>query len=141
VWTTAGAAADRTIEARRPSFIVLFKEVPGVRPEDLVPVLVRLTPTARGRRIVAAVRARADQARQTDITWNVGKDLRQDVVKAKIDVVEPGAARLQPSSDLAPGEYAIVVRFGSGKKLAGSSVLSPSGAGRVFGAVWAFSVK
>jgi hypothetical protein len=112
-----------------------------VRPEDLVPVLVRLTPTARGRRIVAAVRARAVRDRMSDDSWNVREGLRERVVQAKIAVVGHGAARLQPSSDLAPGEYAIVVRFGSGKKLAGSSVLSPSGAGRVFGAVWAFSVK
>jgi hypothetical protein len=62
-------------------------------------------------------------------------------VKAKVEVIEPGAARIQPSADLPPGEYAVAVRFTGNRKLAGSSVLSTSGAGRLFGAVWTFSIK
>jgi hypothetical protein len=141
VWTVAGTSAARAIDSRRPTFFVLFKEVPGVRPEDLRPVLLKLTPTPTNQRVVALVRARADQPRQTEPAWNVNKDLRQDVVKAKIEVIEPGAARVQPSADLPPGEYAIAVRYSGNRRLAGSSVLSTSGAGRVFGAAWTFSIK
>jgi hypothetical protein len=141
VWTVAGASAVREIDSPRPTFFVLFKEVPGVRPEDLTPVLLKLTPTPTNQRVVALVRARADQQRQTEPAWNVNKDLRQDIVKAKIETVEPGAARVRPNADLPPGEYAIAVRFSGNHRLAGSSVLSTSGAGRVFGAVWTFAVK
>lgn len=141
VWTVAGASAVREIDSLRPTFFVLFKEVPGVRPEDLTPVLLKLTPTPTNQRVVALVRARADQQRQTEPAWNVNKDLRQDIVKAKIETVEPGAVRVRPNADLQPGEYAIAVRFSGNHRLAGSSVLSTSGAGRVFGAVWTFAVK
>jgi hypothetical protein len=141
VWTVAGASAAREIDSHRPTFFVLFKEVPGIRPEDLTPVLLKLTPTSTDQRVVALVRARADQPAQTDPSWNVSKDLRQDVVKAKIEVIEPGAARIQPSADLQPGEYAVAVRLGGNKRVAGSSVLSTGGAGRLFGAVWTFSIK
>jgi hypothetical protein len=141
VWTVAGASAVREIDSPRPTFFVLFKEVPGVRPEDLTAVLLKLTPTPTNQRVVALVRARADQQRQTEPAWNVNKDLRQDIVKAKIETVEPGAVRVRPNADLQPGEYAIAVRFSGNHRLAGSSVLSTSGAGRVFGAVWTFAVK
>jgi hypothetical protein len=141
VWTVADASAARTIDNHRPTFFVLFKEVPGVRPDDLTPVLLKLTPAPTNQRVVALVRARADQPRQTEAAWNVSKDLRQDTVKAKVEIIEPGAARIQPSADLPPGEYAIAVRFSGNRRLAGSSVLSTSGAGRIFSAVWTFAIK
>lgn len=141
VWTVAGASAARAIDNPRPTFFVLFKEVPGVRPEDLMPVLLKLAPTPTNQRVIALVRARADQPQQTEPAWNVNKDLRQEIVKAKVETIEPGAARVRPSADLQPGEYAIAVRFSGNRRLAGSSVLSTSGAGRVFGAIWTFAVK
>jgi hypothetical protein len=102
---------------------------------------LKLTPAPTNQRVVALVRARADQPRQTEPAWNVSKDLRQDIVKAKVEIIEPGAARIQPNADLQPGEYAIAVRFSGNRRLAGSSVLSTSGAGRVFGAIWTFAIK
>src|SRR5262245_21697072 len=37
-WVVDGSAADRVFADRRPAFVVVFKDVPGVSPDDLAPV-------------------------------------------------------------------------------------------------------
>jgi hypothetical protein len=140
-WVMIGSAAERVLDDRRPTFVVVFKDVPGVSPDDLTPVLVRVTPVPAGGRLIAASRGSAELAARTIADWDPGKDLKQDVVRSDAQIVERGAARLQPAGDLPPGQYAIVLRPTSKKKLAGAIVLSTNGEGRVLALAWDFAIR
>ena len=141
VWVADEAAARRVIADKRPSFLAIFKDLPGLNPEDLAPVLVRLTPTASGVRLIAALRGRADQASRTDPDWDVVRDLKQDIVRTDLQRLDRGNMRLTPTTDLPPGEYAIVLRLAAKRKVAGSSILGTDGEGRVFSVAWDFAVR
>ncbi|HEX5216418.1 MAG TPA: hypothetical protein VFV98_13220 [Vicinamibacterales bacterium] len=140
-WTVDGAVSETVVAEKRPSLVVMYKSVRDLAAADLTPVLVKLTPTISGVRVVGFVRGRADQASRTDADWDVIKDLKQDVVRATVAVPEPGAAQITPLSDLEPGEYAVVLRPNGKKKLSGASVLAIGPDSRLFTAAWTFSVK
>lgn len=141
-WVVDGSAADRVFDNRRPSFVVVFKDVPGVSPDDLAPVLVRLTPVVSGGRLVAAARGSADLASRAAADWDLSKDLKQDVVRSESQPLERGAVKIRPAADLPAGQYAVVLRPSSSKKkLAGATVLSSSGEGHAFALAWDFAVK
>ncbi len=140
VWTIR-PAGDLVLRDRRPAFATLFKDVPGVRPEDVVPMLLRLAPIGPDGRAVSAVRASAAQAASRELTWNVMRDLRQDVVRTTASSIDRGAVRLELPADLPPGTYAVVFRPRAGWPLAGASVLSSSGEGRLFSWAWPFTLK
>jgi len=140
-WVVDGSAADRVIDDRRPSFVVVFKDVPGLSPDDLTPVLVRLTPAASGGRLVAAARGSEDLASRAAADWDLSKDLKQDVVRSESQLLEPGAVKIRPAADLPAGQYAVVLRPSSKKKLAGADVLSSSGAGRALALAWDFGIR
>lgn len=140
VWAFDEAAAATPIAERRPVLVVDYKNAAGVAADELVPALVRLVPAAAGRRVIGMVRGRADEISRTAAEWDVMRDFRQETVKAEVKIVEPGAARITPSADLATGEYAVVVRPPR-KRLIGSVVLSDAGEGRLFRTAWIFAVK
>lgn len=140
VWALPGRSSSRGVEEGRPVFLVTYKDV-ATGATNLVPAIVRLPATLSGVRLVAAVRTRADQAARTQADWNVGRDLRQELVGAKLDLFEAGSARLQPSSNLDRGEYAVVLRLREGRQVSGASVLTAQGEGRILEAAWTFSVK
>jgi hypothetical protein len=143
IWALDGASSDRVLDDRRPSFIAHFADVPGVSPADIIAVIVRLVQARVGAgdaRLVAAARGRADQGSRNAGDWDLGKELKQDVVRAEAEPVARGGIKLRPSSALAPGEYALVLRP-SRKKLPGATVLASTAEGRLFGLVWDFTVK
>jgi hypothetical protein len=141
VWVAEGQTAGQVVTDRRPTFLGVYKDLVGLNPDDLMPVLVKVTPAASGVRLVAALRGHADQASRTDPDWDVVRDLKQDIVKTDIQRVERGGVKLTPVADLAPGQYAIVYRIASKKKVAGSTLLGAEGEGKVFGLAWDFEVK
>ena len=140
-WVVDGSAADRVFDDRRPSFIVVFKDVPGVSPDDLAPMLVRLTPAASGGRLVASARGSADLASRAAADWDLSKDLKQDVVRSENQLLDRGAVKIRPAADLPAGQYAVVLRPSSKKKLAGATVLSSSGEGHAFALAWDFTIR
>ena len=140
VWSI-DAGASRDIDTPRPTFAIQFKDIPGVSPDDVIPVIVRLSPTASNGRFVGAARGRADEAARPGAEWDLTREWKQDVVRSTIEMIGRGAARIQPAADLQPGEYAIVLRMLERKKLPGATVLSQTGEGRLFGSAWAFTVK
>ena len=133
--------SETAFPEKRPSLVVIYKDARELAAADLIPVLVKLTPTISGVRVVSFIRGRADQASRTDADWDVIKDLKQDVVRTTVALPEPGAAQVTPLSDLEPGEYAIVLRPNGKKKLSGAAVLAIGPESRLFTAAWTFSVK
>ena len=140
-WLVDGIAADRVIDDRRPAFVVVFKDVPGVSADDLAPVLVRVAPASSGGRLVASARGSADLASRAAADWDLSKDLKQDTVRSENQLLERGAVRLRPAGDLPPGQYAVVLRPSSKKKVSGAAVLSASGEGRALALAWDFAIK
>lgn len=141
VWILEGRTAGRVLEDRRPVFAVVFKDIPGVSPDDVAPALVRLAATAWGVRVAAAARGRADQASRAEADWDVAREIRQDVIRVEATEAGRGALRLQPVDNLPPGDYAVVLRPNGRKRLAGTVVLSPEGEGRLFGVAFEFAIK
>jgi hypothetical protein len=141
VWLLDGRSATRVIDDRRPIFAVLFKDIPGVSPDDVAPVVVRVAPTAWGARVIGAARGRADVPSRTEADWDVTRELRQDIVRVEAQQTERGTIKLQPVDALSPGDYAVVLRPNGRKRLAGSVVLAPEGEGRLFGIAFEFAIK
>jgi hypothetical protein len=142
VWVVDGASSAKRLDDRRPAFVVQFKDVPGVAPDDFIPVLVKLAPAAGEARLVAALRGRADQGSHRASDWDVFKNLKQDIVRSTTEPMARGTVRIQPAADLPPGEYAIVLRLlNARKKLSGVTLLHNDGEGRAFGIVWDFSIQ
>lgn len=140
-WAVDGATSGMTVAEKRPALIVMFKSPKGLNAAEITPLLVKLTPTISGARLIALIKARADQAARTAADWDVAKDLKQDVVRTTVELPEPGAAQLTPMADLAPGEYAVVFRPNGKKKLSGAAVLAIGPETTLFTAAWTFSVK
>ena len=140
VWTI-DPTVRRMVDEVRPTFAVQYKDIPGVSPDDLIPVIVRLPLTGSNGRFVGAARGRADEAARPGAEWDLTREWKQDVVRSTVEEIGRGAARIKPSSDLAPGDYAVVLRLRERKKLPGATVLSQAGEGRLFAAVWAFTVR
>jgi hypothetical protein len=141
VWVADGPSSAQVVSDRRPAFLGVFKDLVGLNPDDLMPVLVRVTPAASGVRLVAALRGRGDQATRTDPDWDVVRDLKQDIVKTDVQRLDRGAVRITPTAPLDPGEYAIVFRLATKKKVAGATLLGAEGEGKVFATAWDFAVK
>jgi hypothetical protein len=133
VWLLDGAASTRVLAERRPSFVVQAKDGIG-------PAIVRLG-RSFGRRVVAAAHGRADERLRGEAEWDlIGRELRQDLVRTVIEPIDKGV-RVRPAADLEPGEYAVVIRPVSKKKIAGANALSADGDGRVLSLVWDFAIK
>jgi len=140
-WPVESAAAGQIVHDRRPSFVAVFSEVPGVRPEDVEPFIVRLSPVGGVARAVASVRADVGRIDDREMSWDLMDDLVQAEVRVTRQAIERGALRLQPSGELEPGEYAVVMRPRDGWRISGANVLRTMAEGRLFGWAWGFSVR
>lgn len=140
-WTVESEGAGQIVHDRRPSFVAVFTEVPGVRPEDVQPFLVRLSPVGGVARAVASVRADIRRMDDREMSWDVMDDLLETEVGVARQAIERGAVRLQPSEPLEPGEYAVVMRPRDGWRISGANVLRSTAEGRLFGWAWGFSVR
>jgi hypothetical protein len=116
----------------RPAFAVRLTD-------DVVATIVKLGRWF-DRRIIAAAHGRADERTRGDADWDLfGRELRQDVVRTTVEPMESGI-RLRPAVALNSGEYAVVIRPLSKKKIAGASALSGDGDGRLLMLAWRFAI-
>ncbi|HYN07775.1 MAG TPA: hypothetical protein VES67_10325 [Vicinamibacterales bacterium] len=130
-----------TLPAGRPSFFVVYTELPNLNPNDFLPSLVRLVPAGQDWRVAAMAGGRAD-ARSRDATdWVIARDLNQDVVPSAIEGRGPGIVQLRPRAALTPGDYAIVLRPAFAHGYSGRELLGDEGVGVVFNAAWTFKIK
>ena len=141
VWTADGVAASHTVSERRPTFTATFRDLRGLNPDDFAPVIVRLTPATSGVRLVAALRGRTDEASRSDADWDVVHDLKQDIIRSDVQRIDRGSMRITPVGDLPPGQYAIVMRLATKRKVAGAMLLGQDGEGQAFSLCWDFEVR
>jgi hypothetical protein len=140
VWMVDMEPAVMAAGGRQPVFVIDLAGAAAAVSGGLVPQVVRLAPSPSGGRAVAAARGRADLAGRTDADWAFTRSLMQDTVRASVQTSAPGVFRLQPESDLEPGDYAIVIRPAA-DSLSGARVLGDGAEARVVSAVWPFRIS
>ncbi|HVC19005.1 MAG TPA: hypothetical protein VNE16_02930, partial [Vicinamibacterales bacterium] len=139
VWAIPGRQAAVRVAPGRPVIRVGFDALPGIDTNAFAPVLVRLATTSDGWRIVGAAKGAASLA--SDHRWQPYENFVQTRVAAGIRRLSSGLVELTPSVDLAPGEYAVVLRpIDTGMRFDGSTFADGSGNARLFDAVFDFSV-
>lgn len=141
VWLVALDQPSLAISSRRPVFVADFSGFDGLDPAGLTAAIVRYAPAVDGRRVIAAVTGRFEQVSRSDPGWDVMDRLMQDTVAASVAATAPGAVRLQPSADLEPGDYGVVIRPAGRDARAGSVTRSDSPDGRLLGLVWSFTIR
>jgi len=139
VWAIPGRQAAVRVAPGRPVIRVGFAALPGIDTNAFAPVLVRLATTSDGWRIVGAAKGAASLA--NDNHWQPYENFVQTRVPAGMRRLSSGLVELTPSVDLAPGEYAVVLRpIDTGMRFDGSTFADGSGNARLFDAVFDFSV-
>jgi hypothetical protein len=148
VWALRASSINHAISERRPSIIVSVGERAGLKATDVEPFLVKLAPASDGTapnnwRLVSATRGPADAPVRAQADWTAARELKHDFVSTDPQATLGGITRLQLTKDLAPGDYAVVIKPRDDRqKFSGPHVLGDSPTvGRVFSGVWPFTVK
>jgi hypothetical protein len=138
-WALRGTTSLVTV-TNDPTFEVHYGGLPGVDPGEFQPVIVKLTPTLDNWRRVGVMHVKIDAAAQLAQAAQLSPFI-EDRVAAQVTMLEKGTARIS-ATNLLPGDYALVLRFGSSSaKIAISDLGSDHGNWLVLGQAWAFTVK
>ncbi len=133
-WALPGRNSQSVIPTRTPGFEIEFSDIPGIDPDGYEPVIVKLIQTKDNWRLVETSKDKFDKH---------GNDTRSTKTEGQVpvNVTSMGRGRLQiaPVSELAPGEYGLVLHPRKDQKeFAG--VPAPN-VEALFTSVWDFSVS
>jgi hypothetical protein len=141
VWGVPKPASTNVIHTKSPSFSVSYATMPGVKPEDFEPTIVKLTPAQNSLRIVGATQGKEDAASNSAANWEIYNSFLEDRVGVNMQEKKVGEYQISPASPLLPGEYAVVLRpVSKTMKFSGGDVARAQGDGLMFDAVWSFQV-
>jgi len=135
VWFVELDQPTLAVGSRRPVLVADFTDADGLDPAGLTAAIVRYAPASGGRRVIAAVAGRLDQAAGSDPDWDVMGRVMQDTVAASLETMAPGIVRLLPLADLDPGDYGVVIRP------AGPDARDDRLEGRLFSLAWSFTIR
>ena len=141
VWGVPKPASATVVHTMSPSFSVNYATMPGIKPEDFEPTIVKLTPAQNSLRIVGATQGKEDATSNSAADWEIYSSFLEDRVAVTSQRKNPGEYQIAPASPLLPGEYAVVMRpVSKTKKFSGGDVARGQGDGLMFDAVWSFQV-
>jgi hypothetical protein len=141
VWAIPGPKSGTVLHNSQPSFEVHCDNIPGVNPDDYKPVLLKLESTPNNFLLVGATEAKAEALQGPAADWPVYSSFVEEQGPSQFSKVALGEYKLQASSSLAPGEYAVALRpISKDKKFSGSNISQNIGDGLVFNSVWSFSI-
>lgn len=142
VWALGGGSSSAN-PGNTPSFEVNYAGLPGVNAEQFEPVIVKLSPTPQANfRLVGATEAATTAAQSTQQDWPIYSSFVEDRVKAKVEKLGAGHAKVTPEAAMSAGEYAIALRpVDKSHKFSGEEVGKNQAEGLLFNYAWAFSVK
>jgi hypothetical protein len=141
VWGVPGPASSNVLQSASPAFTVDFSRALGVKPDDYEPAIVKLTPAQSTCRIVGATEGKPDASSSPAADWQVYSHFLEERVKVQSQKVAPGQYKISPAAELAPGEYAVVLRPATKtKNFSGGDVLRAQGDGLMFDAAWTFQI-
>lgn len=138
VWGLPGRKSARELLNTDPIFELNYGDIPGVDPDAFEPVIVKLAQTPDNYRLVGATKTKLNMRNMMASSGpENGKWLVEDRWPTRVYKEDRGFYVLRVDQQLAPGEYAVVLRPVKGYKA------KPSGLGghaQVFYCVWDFSV-
>lgn len=141
VWGVTGTTSANVLASSTPAFAVDFSRAPGVKPEEFVPEIVKLTPAQNTCRLVGATRGREDEGDNNVADWAIYSNFLEEPVAVQLQKAGPGQYRMSPQTALLPGEYAVVLRPTTrNKQFSGGDVARDQGEGLMFDSVWSFQV-
>jgi hypothetical protein len=142
VWGVAGPASSNVLQNATPSFTVDFSRVLGVTPDDYAPAIVKLTPAQNTCRIIGATQGKADAKSSPAADWQIYSNFLEERVNSQLQKLAPGKYKISPSSELAAGEYGVVLRpVSKSKNFSGGDVARGQGDGLIFDTVWTFQIS
>jgi hypothetical protein len=142
VWGVPNPASTNALQTVSPSFLVDISRVIGVNADDYAPTIVKLTPAQNTCRIVGATQGKADARSSPAADWQIYSHFLEERVPTKAEKLEPGKFKMSPTSELQPGEYAVVLRpVVKDKKFSGGDVGRAQGDGLMFDAAWTFQIS
>jgi len=142
VWGVPSPASTNVLQTVSPSFVMDFSRVIGVNADDYAPTIVKLTPAQNTCRIVGATQGKADVRSSPAADWQVYSHFLEERVATRAEKLGLGKYKVSPASELAPGEYAVVLRpVAKEKKFSGGDVARAQGDGLMFDATWTFQIS
>lgn len=141
VWTisTAASAAAPKLSGQ-PTFLAIYRDVPGLEATSFAPAIVRVAPSPPTG-VVAIAAGRADAGARDVADWTIARDLKYDVVTTTPLGGNVGMIKVRPAAPLAPGLYALVLRPMYLTGYSGARVFGEDGIGLAFGEAWLFAAK
>jgi hypothetical protein len=132
-WALPGRTSQSVLPDRTPGFEIEFGDIPGIDPDGYEPVVVKLVQTKDNWRLVETSKDKFDKH---------GNDTRstrpEDQIPLRVALLDHGHLLVAPASELAPGEYGLVLHpKKEQKQFAG--VPAPN-IEALFYSVWDFSV-
>ncbi len=141
VWGVAGPASTNVLPSASPSFTIDFSRALGVTPDDYAPAIVKLTPAQNTCRILGATQGKADASSSPAADWQIYSNFLEERVNSQAQKLAPGKYRVSLTSELAAGEYGVVLRpVSKTKNFSGGDVARAQGDGLMFDAVWTFQI-
>ena len=141
VWGVPNPASSNVLQTVSPSFSINFSRTPGVNAADYEPAIVKLTPAQNTCRIVGATEGKEDARSSPAADWQIYSKFLEERVSTKNEKLEVGKYKISPTSELFPGEYAVVLRpVSKSKSFSGGDVARAQGDGFMFDAVWTFQI-
>jgi len=141
VWGVPGPTSSNAVQNASPTFTVDFSNVLGVKPDEYAPAIVKLTPAQNTCRIVGATQGKADLRSSPAADWQIYSSFLEERVTAKTEKLGTGKYKITPSSELASGEYGVVLRpISKTKNYSGGDVARGQGDGLMFDAIWTFQI-
>ena len=141
VWGVPGPASSNVLPIASPSFTVDFSRALGVTPDDYAPVIVKLTPAQNTCRILGATQGKADASSSPAADWQIYSNFLEERVNSDVLKLAPGKYKIAPATELAAGEYGVVLRpVSKAKNFSGGDVARAQGDGLMFDAVWTFQI-
>ena len=142
VWGVPGPASSNVLQTTSPTFTVDFSRVLGATPDDYQPMIVKLTPAQNTCRIIGATEAKADASSSPGADWQIYSHFLEEPVTTQAEKLGAGKYKVSAKSELAPGEYGLVLRpISKSKKFSGGDVARAQGDGLMFDAVWTFQIS
>jgi len=141
VWALPKLASPTRLATDSPVFELDLNGATGIAVDDFVPVIVALTPTANGFRLVGATEGRTGVTTGSGIDWPVYSAFVEDRLDGQAVPISAGHWRVSPTVPLAPGEYGVVLRpVDKSKRFSGAQIARSQGDGLAFSRVWSFCV-
>jgi hypothetical protein len=135
VWALPGPQSSVVVPTRKPHFEMQYANLLGIDPDAYEPFIVKLVPSKDNWRLIGATKSTMGQ---------MGTEAYEKVtevrVKSKYEKLGRGQMQVEPTGELEPGEYGLVLRaIHPGKRAQGS--LGGPAEQTVFFSVWDFTIR